>query len=165
MLNIFMLCRDDPAAAAQSLAALVPGVVLGHVGRVVLQAPQDSEALRHLADEAGCDLVTGADSEELFLAERRRRPGWWIVMQSGQIPAEGWSDEAMRHAALRMTPAAILPARGFQKIVIARAALLLGLASTRHHMLLLPQSHMMKGKAGQLGCRAKATPLRAVFES
>ncbi len=165
MLHVFLLARRDPAAVAHSLAALVPAVVLGHVGHVVVQTPEPGEALRRLLDEAGCALRIGQDAAGDFAAERNGRPGWWLAMRDGQVPIEGWSDDAMRHIALQGGAGLILPARGVSSIGKARAAALLGRLSTRHHMLLVPPERSLTSRSGQLAFSGRAAMLRTAYES
>ncbi len=165
MLNVFMLADDNAAANAQSLAALVPSVVLGHIGRVVVHAPQETDALRLLTEEAGCSISISGDTAGFFATARASRPGWWLAMRGGQIPMEGWSDEALRHTALRDRAGVMLPARGTQRIIKAKLAALFGQLTTRHHMLVVPPENFVAGKGQQLFCSGRGLLLRTAFES
>ena len=111
MLSALVLCPLHPdqrpvssEAVVRTLGALVPAIVDGIVRDVVLVAAQANRDLQHIADHAGCALITAPSSDlpmqqgliqEGLIQEglRALRGSHVFILRAGLIPETGFADE------------------------------------------------------------------------
>lgn len=80
-------------AAAETLAALVPGVVSGLVIGAVIAAPAPTRGMREIADAAGCGL---ADARALDLAPVPGASPYLLLLRAGSAPQGEWIADLRR---------------------------------------------------------------------
>lgn len=100
MLSVIISTRDDERATVATLAALVPGATAGLVADVVLLDRSGSEAIRQIADVAGCNLLVhqpergdGERDNGLLRAAQQTRAPWLMFLRAGAILQQGWIEE------------------------------------------------------------------------
>ena len=118
MLSALVLCPLHPdqrpvssEAVVRTLGALVPAIVDGIVRDVVLVAAQANRDLQHIADHAGCALIT-APSSDLPMQQGLMQEG---LIQEGLIQ-EGLIQEglrALRGSHVFILRAGLIPETGF----------------------------------------------------
>jgi len=81
-------------AVARTLAALVPGAISGVIRDVTLASMEKSIDIEHIADHAGCELVTaGTWIETVRLALRTAREPKVFALLAGFAPENGFYEE------------------------------------------------------------------------
>jgi len=100
MLSVIVSTRNDERGTVATLAALVPGAAAGLVADVVLLDRAGNDAMRQIADVAGCELmVHGPDDADgradngLMRAAQRTRSPWLLFLQAGAVLQAGWIEE------------------------------------------------------------------------
>src|SRR5438477_3426472 len=100
MLSVIISTRNDERGTVATLAALVPGATAGLIADVVLLDIVGGEAIQHIADVAGCELLIasgddGATGEGLRQAVQKTRSPWLLFLQAGAVLQQGWIEETM----------------------------------------------------------------------
>src|SRR5690349_12018310 len=101
MLSVIISTGNNERGTVATLAALVPGATAGVIADVVLLDPAGSEAIRRIADVAGCEVLVwpsgddGAAGDGLASAARQTRAPWLLFLQAGAVLQQGWIEETM----------------------------------------------------------------------
>ncbi|MDF2118997.1 hypothetical protein PY365_25850 [Roseiarcaceae bacterium H3SJ34-1] len=101
MFSIIVLTQSDNVhaspsseAVARTLAALVPGAISGVIRDVILASMEKSTDIEHIADHAGCELVTaGTWIGTVRLALQKAREPKIFTLQAGFAPESGFYEE------------------------------------------------------------------------
>jgi cellulose synthase/poly-beta-1,6-N-acetylglucosamine synthase-like glycosyltransferase len=101
MLSAVIETRNEAEALARTLAALVPAAVEGLLGEVIVCQAMPSEPVRFIADHAGCRIAAGG----FVAAFETARGDWFLLLEPGAVPLEGWIEAVGRHAASSDRPA------------------------------------------------------------
>lgn len=72
-----------------TLSSLVPAVAAGLVGDAVILAHREDETVARVADATGATLIVTEDLSWRPGAEAARRD-WFLCLDDGDIPQEGW---------------------------------------------------------------------------
>ncbi|GGK26248.1 hypothetical protein [Salinarimonas ramus] len=100
MITALILANGAPGALAATIASLVPGVADGAIAdAIVLVRGTPDAAHEALADAAGADLVSLAPGEDPWRAgAARARRDWLLLLESGDVPLEGFARPLERFA-------------------------------------------------------------------
>ena len=99
MVSAVVLATDSarpavtPEALVRTLAALVPAVVEGVLGDLVLAGRPGDRDLQRIADHAGCDVVEAEGADLLGRALAAVRGPQVLVLLGGEVPGDGFVEE------------------------------------------------------------------------
>lgn len=102
MISVLIECRNQEAALAATLAALVPGAVEGLVRDVIVVDRGSTDGTERVAEAAGCRFMARATIGEAVNAARGE---WLLCLEPGACPQPGWIDALSRHMAEHDRPA------------------------------------------------------------
>ncbi len=107
MFDAVVIAGADPEPAARTLAGLVEGVVDGMARRVVLASLADTDALRRLADAAGCRLALGVPQGGFGAALREHlEAAHALAFTAGALLPAGWPEILTQELRRRGPPGA-----------------------------------------------------------
>ncbi|HMB09542.1 hypothetical protein [Saliniramus sp.] len=91
--------RAGPEALAATLSALVTGVAEGVVADAVVIVEQESEAIDLIIEATGAHhVVIAAGSDPWSAGAALARRDWFMCLEAGDIPLEGWIGAVDRFA-------------------------------------------------------------------
>ncbi|MCP8939265.1 glycosyltransferase [Alsobacter sp. SYSU M60028] len=95
MLSVVIPTTGGQPFLVETLSALVPAAAEGLVRDVALAAAAPNEALRSIADAAGCVLREGPGERAARVAEAAAlaRSDWLLVLEPGFAPGGDWMAE------------------------------------------------------------------------
>ncbi len=98
MLSVVIPTEDAEVPVVATLAALVPGAAAGVIREVLLVDRSGSDAIAHVADEAGCQYirVAGTRAQALAAGAKRARGPWLMFLHPGAVLESGWIEETTR---------------------------------------------------------------------
>ncbi len=92
MLRTLILCRDNPADLAVTLASLVPAIPHGVIREGAVFDPSACGEIETIADAAGCPRMIAHGTVAEWVA--REPDAWLLVIEAGIALEEGWWREA-----------------------------------------------------------------------
>ncbi|TPW28136.1 glycosyltransferase family protein [Pararhizobium mangrovi] len=140
MITVLMECRDQEAALARSLGALVPGAVEGLVREAIVFDHGSGDGSAKVADAAGCRFIPAVAMAGTIAAARS---DWLFILETGACPLAGWIEAFDAHMASSTRPARLKPSdeRGpFAKLRLRSRPLRGG--------MLIPKSAVRPGSDG-----------------
>jgi glycosyltransferase involved in cell wall biosynthesis len=119
MISVVIATSDSERALVPTLAALVPGAVVGTIREVIIADANSRDGTAAVADVAGCRLlqVPGGLGAQLKAGAAAARAPWLLFLRPGVVPDVGWIDEVGRF----MQDAALSPHTHKQAAVFRRA--------------------------------------------
>ena len=95
MLSVIIATDEAEQPVVATLAALVSGATAGLVSEVLLVDRTRSEAIKRVADVAGCGYLSidGTRAAALAAGARQARSPWLMFLHPGAILDQGWIDE------------------------------------------------------------------------
>jgi hypothetical protein len=100
MLSVIVSTRNDERGTVATLSALVPGATAGLVSDVLLLDTTGSDAIKHIADVAGCAVLVhpaagdgGETGNGLLRAAQQTRAPWLLFLHAGAMLQQGWIEE------------------------------------------------------------------------
>lgn len=148
----------DPAAVMASLGALVPAAIAGVVREASLAVTTGEEAMREIADHAGCRLVEApAAADVLAAALAAARHPRVLVLRAGCVPEPGFAEEIAEFLRSHPEGSAVLrqsPSSGLARIFSSLAPVT---------GLIGPRSQMRKARRRSLAALARTMPASRVF--
>ena len=95
MLTVLIETLNDDEGLARTLASLVGAAVEGAVREVIVCDAGSTDGTAEVAEHAGCRFLSGGVAEGVAQA----KGDWLLLLEPGARLAEGWTGEALRHAA------------------------------------------------------------------
>lgn len=95
MISVVIPTLDSERLLGPTLAALVPGSTDGLLREVILADGGSSDGTATIAEEAGCEFLSGPVDEvaRRKLAARAARGSWLLFVRPGAVLEEGWTRE------------------------------------------------------------------------
>lgn len=99
MLSALVHSRAGPEALAATLSALVTGVAEGVVADAVVIVEQESAAIERIIEATGAShVMIDAGSDPWSAGAALARRDWFMCLEAGDIPLEGWIGAVDRFA-------------------------------------------------------------------
>ena len=95
MLSVIIPTDGQEQPAVATLAALVPGAAAGVIKEVLLVDRAGTDVIEHVADVAGCGLLTcqGSRAAAMAAGARQARSPWLMFLHAGAVLDAGWTEE------------------------------------------------------------------------
>ena len=95
MLSVIIPTLNAEARLAQSLTALIPGVISGLVKEVIIVDGGSTDATPEIAEDAGCTFIRGERGRgvQLALGASRARAEWLLFLHADTELSTGWETE------------------------------------------------------------------------
>src|SRR4051794_16370657 len=95
MISVIFATRDDEAALAVALSALVPAATEGIVREVIVVDRESQDATRVIADAAGCEIIEDPGNNGLLHGAGSARSDWFLFLSPAAALEAGWQGEAL----------------------------------------------------------------------
>jgi hypothetical protein len=98
MISVIIATNESEQLLLPTLAALVPGAMVGLVGDVIVADAGSRDGTAAVADVAGCrfEVMQGSLGSRLQQAAAMARAPWLLFLRPGSMPDVTWIDEASR---------------------------------------------------------------------